>query len=168
MPILNPDHLFEQADKLVTPPVGRPRQVDLRRAISGAYYGLFHFAMTSIADQFVGKTQRATNRYALLYRAVQHKTLKEVCDETIKPTVGRRYAAYFPVGGFGPEIQAFAVSAASLQEKRHLADYDPMLRFVTSDAKLAIEAARSAVENFSRADQEQQRAFLTLLLCQPR
>jgi hypothetical protein len=35
---LNPDHLFEQADKLIaTPAVGAPRQVDLRRGISSAY-----------------------------------------------------------------------------------------------------------------------------------
>jgi hypothetical protein len=37
--ILNPEHLFEQAEKLVIPPpAGPPRQVDIRRAVSAAYY----------------------------------------------------------------------------------------------------------------------------------
>jgi hypothetical protein len=48
--ILNPDHLLEQADKLISPPAaGPPRQVDLRRAISSAYYGLFHSCLTAAA-----------------------------------------------------------------------------------------------------------------------
>lgn len=41
--ILNPDHLFEQADRLAAPfGPGTIRQVDVRRAISAAYYGVFH------------------------------------------------------------------------------------------------------------------------------
>jgi hypothetical protein len=83
--ILNPDHLFEQADKLISPPpAGPPRQVDLRRAISSSYYGLFHACLVAAADEFVGVTQRATSRYALVYRSIDHKTLREVCNEAKK------------------------------------------------------------------------------------
>src|ERR1700689_1982552 len=35
--ILNADRLFEEASKLITPPAGRPRQVDVRRAILRLY-----------------------------------------------------------------------------------------------------------------------------------
>ena len=67
MATLNPDHLFEQADKLVVPPrAGPPRQVDLRRAISAAYYGIYHFCLTAAADEFVGVIHRATSRYAAI------------------------------------------------------------------------------------------------------
>jgi uncharacterized protein (UPF0332 family) len=52
--ILNPDQLFEQAEKLIAIPAGRPRQVDIRRAISSAYYAIFHAIITAAADQFVG------------------------------------------------------------------------------------------------------------------
>ncbi len=55
-----------------------------------------------------------------------------------------------------------------LQEKRHIADYNPQPRFKTLDAKLAIGAARSAIGRFERADQEDRKVFLTLLLCPPR
>jgi hypothetical protein len=166
---LNPDHLFEQADKLVVPsPAGPPRQVDLRRAISAAYYGVFHFCLTAAADEFVGVTQRATSRYALVYRSIDHKTFRDLCLEAKKPTPPAKFAPYVPTGGFGPNIQSFSTAAIDIQEKRHLADYNPQPRFRTSDAKLAISTARTAVHGFQRASDEQCKAFLTLLVCPPR
>lgn len=69
MAILNPEHLFEQAEKLVIPPsAGPPRQVDVRRAVSASYYGVFHAAAAAEADHFVGVTKRSTSQYGLVYR----------------------------------------------------------------------------------------------------
>lgn len=165
----NPDHLFEQAEKLIAPSsAGPPRQVDLRRAISAAYYGLFHFCLAAAADEFVGVTQRATSRYTLVYRSIDHKTLKDLCAEAKKPTPPAKYLPYFPIGGLGSNIQAFATAAIELQEKRHLADYHPQPRFKTSDAKLAVSTARSAVRRFEAADEQHRKAFLTLLICPSR
>jgi hypothetical protein len=167
--ILNPEHLFDQAQKLVAPPpAGPPRQVDLRRAISSAYYGLFHFTLASVANEFVGFSLRGTSRYALVYRSVDHRTLKETCIEARKRLPAAKYAAFVPVRGFGSDIQAFAEYAVDLQEKRHKADYDPLPRFKTSDAALAIQVARNAVRRFRQAEDEPRKAFLTLLLCPPR
>src|ERR1051326_8403917 len=80
--ILDPEHLLEQAQRLAEPPsAGPPRQVDVRRAISAAYYAVFHATLAAAADQFVGVTKRATSQYALVYRSVDHKTLRELCLE---------------------------------------------------------------------------------------
>lgn len=79
-----------------------------------------------------------------------------------------KYARYFPAGGFDANLQAFSTAAIELQEKRHLADYNPQPRFRTSDAKLAISAARSAVRRSQTASTEHRKAFLTLLVCPPR
>ena len=169
MAILNSDHLFEQADKLISsPPAGPPRQVDLRRAISSAYYGLFHSCLVAAADEFVGVTQRATSRYALVYRSIDHKTLREICSEAKKQTPLGKYVPYFPGGGFDANIQAFSTAAIELQQKRHGADYNPQPRFRTSDAQLAVSTARSAVQRFKAANDEHRRMFLTLLVCPPR
>ena len=165
----NPDHLFEQAEKLVAPPAaGPPRQVDPRRAISAAYYGLFHFCLAAAADEFVGVSQRTTSRYVLVYRSIDHKTLKDLCAEAKKRTPPAKYSPYFPTGGFSSNIQAFSTAAIELQEKRHLADYNPQPRFKTSDAKLAVSTARSAVRRFQTAEEDHRKAFLTLLICPPR
>jgi hypothetical protein len=163
MAILNPDHLFEQAEKLIAPqPAGRPRQVDVRRAISSACYGLFHFMMTEVADEFIGVTQRTSDRYALVYRSINHNVLKELCNAAKKRTPPPKYVPYFPAGGFDQNIQASAAALVDLQEKWHIADYNPRPRVSTSEAKLAIGTARSAVQSFQRANLEGRQAFLTL------
>jgi len=166
--ILNPDHLFEQADKLITPQTGRPRQVDIRRAISAAYYAIFHGAITAAADQFVGMTNRDESRYGLLYRSVDHKWLRELCKEVQKSTPSSNFRPYTPPGGFGADIAAFAAAVVALQVKRHTADYDVTVRMNRSDAVLAIAEARAALGRFDRASQQQRLAFLSLLLFSPR
>jgi hypothetical protein len=145
--ILNTEHLFEQAEKLIArPPAGAPRQVDVRRAISSAYYGVFHATLTAAADQFVGVTKRSTSQYGLVYRSVDHKWLRILCEEVKKPTLPAKFIPYAPADGFGRHIAAFAAAALELQEKRHNADYDPLIRIKTSDAQLAIQTARAALQ----------------------
>jgi hypothetical protein len=169
MAVLDPFHLFDEAERLVVPPpAGAPSQVDLRRAISAAYYGVFHFCLGAAADEFIGVGQRATSRYALVYRSIDHRALKDVCSEAKKQAPPAKYAPYFPAGGFDPNIQAFSTAAIELQEKRHMADYNPLTKFRTSDAKVAVGTARSAVGRFQGANIEHRKAFLTLLICPPR
>lgn len=169
MAALNPDHLLDQAGRLLaTPRPGPPRQADLRRAISNAYYGLFHFTLTAVADEFVGVAQRRSARYALVYRSVDHRTLRDVSLEATKPRASSRYAPYMPEGGFDTNLVVFSTAAKELQETRHAADYDPLLGFSTSEAKAAIGTARRAIRRFGEADGEHRKLFLTLLLCPPR
>ncbi len=169
MTILNPEHLLQQADRLlraVSP--GPPRQVDVRRAESAAYYGLFHFTLTALADEVVGITLRTTSRYALVYRAIDHSALKKLCVEASLPRPSRKFRPYVPSAGLGPDIHSFAVAVVELQDRRHLADYDPLSRLRPRDARLAIATARSAITRFKAAPPENQKLFLTLLLCPPR
>jgi uncharacterized protein (UPF0332 family) len=167
--VLNSDHLFEQAEKLVAPPqAGPPRQVDLRRAISAVYYAVFHYILTAAADDFVGVTKRNTRRYILVYRHIDHRTLRDLCIEMKKSALPVKYQRYAPASGMGPNIQAFASAVIDLQEKRHSADYDPSARLKTSDAKLAIATGRSAIKRFEKASESRRKAFLALLLFPPR
>ena len=164
----NPQHLFDQADRLAAnTQAGAPRQVDLRRAISAAYYGIFHFTVAAATDELMGIASRSTLRYALAYRSVAHKTLNDVCVEAKKQTMARRYAAYAP-GGFGADLRAFAAGVVELQQRRHSADYDPAVRFKASDARVAVSLARSATARFQAASLEEQRTFLALLMFDPR
>jgi hypothetical protein len=137
--------------------------VDIRRAISAAYYGLFHAAMTAAADQVVGATNRAQSRYGLVYRSIGHKSLRELCEAIQKPTLPDKYKPYAP-RAFGSDIIAFATAVAVLQEKRHEADYNPMIQMKRSDTTLWIGAARAALTRFQNTDHEQRTIFLTLLL----
>jgi len=167
--ILNPEHLFDQAEKLIlSPPAGRPRQVDIRRAISAAYYAVFHATLAAAADQFVGVTKRNTKLYTLVYRSVDHGWFRDLCLEVRKTQLPDKYQQYVTGGGLGGNIQAFAATALEIQKKRHSADYDPSLRVNSSDAVIAIKAARSALTRFNTADADVRESFLGLLLFRPR
>ena len=169
MPIAEPEHLLDQAARLATPQgAGPPRQVDLRRAISAAYYAVFHTTLVAAADEFVGRTKRSSKLYALVYRSVDHRTLRDLCVEVKKPNLPARYARYVPASGFGRNIPAFAAAFVELQEKRHSADYDPLLRIRMADALLAIKTARTAVKRFAKAGARRRKTFLTMLLFPPR
>jgi uncharacterized protein (UPF0332 family) len=166
--ILNPEHLLEQAERLIEPPpAGPPRQVDIRRAISSAYYAVFHATLAAAADEFIG-VMRTDRRYGLVYRSIDHRAFAELCTEASRSRPTARYARYSPEAGFVENIQAFASTALELQEKRHSADYDPTIRVRTADAKLAIGAARSALRRYGEASENLRKSFLALLLFRPR
>lgn len=168
MPVLNADHLLDQADRLIAPPGGgAPRQVDLRRAISNAYYSVFHAILTAAADDFVGTSHRKTPRYALLYRSISHSSLRGLCADVVKHKRPARYLKYEPSGGFGTDLIAFATAVADLQEKRHLADYDPLFRVRMSDSVLAVATARSALTRLRVANRTRRKAFISLVVFSP-
>lgn len=168
MAIPNAEHLFEQAERAVAAGLGAPRQTDLRRAVSNAYYGVFHAVLAAAADHFVGATKRDTKAYGLVYRSVDHRALRDLCLEVKKPTLTARYARYQPEKGFGEHLQAFAAAYSELYEKRHSADYDPLVRIRRADVVAAIDTARSALRRFAGASARRRTAFLTLLLFPPR
>jgi uncharacterized protein (UPF0332 family) len=169
VPLLNHNHLLDQAEKLAAAPAaGQPRQANIRRAVSSAYYGVFHFVVASVTDQFVGKTKRTTSEYGRVYRSIDHRAIRELCDDLKKPNLPTKYKPYEPAGGFGDNISEFAAAFVDLLEERHSADYDPMISVTLSEAQSAIKTARAAIKSFEKASRSRQRTFLSLLLFAPR
>lgn len=162
---INSDHLLDQAEKLAAPPsTGRPRQADLRRAISTAYYALFHAALTAAADYVIGASKRTTEQYTLAYRSINHGPLRNLCQACSNPN---SYKDHFP-HGLGKELAVFATAISELQEERHSADYDPRYVVASTAAVFAVRQARAALDSFRAASEEQRNAFLALLLFPPR
>jgi hypothetical protein len=163
---INSDHLLDQAERLAAPPSsGRPRQADLRRAISTAYYALFHAALTAAADYVIGAGKSATEQYALAYRSINHGPLRNLCHSACNNP--NSYKIHFP-HGLGEELAAFAIAIVELQEKRHRADYDPRYAVTSTEAAFAVRQARAALASFGSAPEEQRKALLALLLFPPR
>lgn len=154
MTIPNPEHLLEQAEKLVG-----PRQADNRRAISSAYYALFHATSMTAADAVVGMTNRQSERYALVYRSINHGSVLAVCEAIAKDRPGLQ-----PAAGFSENFKRFAEALADLQRNRHRADYDPLPGFSRTDALLTIRKARTAFGQFKAASEEERLVFGNLLL----
>jgi hypothetical protein len=165
----NPEHLLEQADRLIASGLpGQPRQVDIRRAISAAYYAVFHATLTAAADLYVGTTKRAASQYTLVYRSVDHKDLRELCSKVRDVNSSARIMQYAPAGGFDLHIRTFADALLDLQESRHDADYNPSVRVRRSDARLAVSTARKALDRLRTAARSSRDAFLALLLFKAR
>ncbi len=165
MAVIRPDHLLDQARELAkVPAAGAPRQADLRRAISCCYYAVFHMTATAVADLLVGNTKRTTAEYGLAYRAINHKALKDLTLELQKPNPTARFARHLPATGLGAEFIAYAAAVPDLQEKRHMADYDPMQKVSLLDTQLAISAAESAIVSFEAASAASKYAFAALLV----
>jgi uncharacterized protein (UPF0332 family) len=165
---INPDHLFEQAASLISPQAGRPRQVDIRRAVSAAYCAIFHAIITAAADQFIGVTNRGESPYGLAYRSVDHGWLRKLCEEVQKSSLSVTFKSYAPSAGFVANMAAFAAATLDLQQRRHAADYDVMIRMNKSDASVAIATARAALSRLSATSPPERLAFLSLLLFAPR
>lgn len=164
---INPDHLLEQAARLLERRSGASliRQADRRRAISSAYYAVFHLATGALADELVGTTSaaRKSPRYALVCRSVDHNRLRKLCEQVAAGTPDGNLVACFPSGGIGADLQKFSTEVKQLQEKRNQADYDPSHWIRIEDAQTAIASARTAIESFRNATAARRKAFLILL-----
>lgn len=163
MPVINPDHLLDQSRALISAaPAGAPRQADLRRAISTAYYAIFHLTVTSVADTLVGNTKRSTASYGLAYRSIDHRWLRDLCSDLAKPTLPTKLAKLLPTG-VDSHFGSYAAALVELQEKRHIADYDPLAKMTLIDAKLALQTAESAKTAYLSANEGTKGTYAALL-----
>ena len=161
----DPEHLFEQAERLAGSTLGKPRETDLRRSVSTAYYGLFH-AVSLAAARNWSKDQRSFE-FALAYRNIDHGRLRTVCNAA-KVKLSKDYG-YFAGYEFGTDLRAVAEIILELQELRQRADYDPLFQIRVSNARLAIVRAKAAAHRFwHKVLPEEKLVFLSLLMFKQR
>lgn len=162
---MNPDHLLEQAERLATAGVGRPRQADLRRAISTAYYALFHLLTRD------GAKHVATHPglRLLLARAYNHGEMKQVSDQFARNKLPANLRQL--VLGVSPDLLAVAETFVALQEARHQADYDtrPNRGFNRIAARVLVHQAREAFAAWRRVRGEPAaEVYLIAMLLHPK
>lgn len=154
-----PDDLIATADTLLAANVRRPRQSDLRRAVSTVYYAMFHTLAKCCADLLVGGSgsQRSKPAWKQVYRALEHGTAKNACSN--KKLLGK----------FPAEIQHFGNQFVQMQVKRHSADYDPDQNFYKTDVLIDIAVTEFTISEFKKVPLKDRRAFAAfVLLKQPR
>ena len=116
----------------------------------------------------VGGRNRKTETYGLVYRSIDHSALRRLCEELQRPGLSDKYRRFEPQGGFAPGMKAFATAVLELQRKRYSADYDPLIRFSRTEARLAITGGRTALDRFKAISSDQRQIFVSLLLFSPR
>jgi uncharacterized protein (UPF0332 family) len=162
------EDLFAQAQKLAKLDAKKPKQANLRRAVSSAYYAVFHYLVHEACCVQIGTQHgQAAYRHAL-GRAFSHSVMKSACTSfgggTLKDAVtkGLRDATgKYPIQ---KALQDIASTFAELQEERHLADYDRTERFKRSDVLTLIEEAKTAVAKFSELVQSDDKKFFLACL----
>ena len=129
---------------------GRPRQAELRRAVSLAYYAMFHALAKQSADMLVGATRgnRSQRAWLQAYRSLEHGLAAAQCK---RPIIRR----------FPGEIRRFGEVFLKNQRMRHDADYNPDVSYVRSDVLQIIDSAE-------RADAVDKRAFAVYVMFRSR
>lgn len=139
--------LLDQAEHLAKRSPKKPRQADLCRAVSSAYYGVFHALCTMNADMLVGVgALRASDAWRQAYRSVDHGQAKKRCKDSVSK-------------GFPNQLVNFADVFVKLQELRHLADYDPQASFLKSEVMNYVAEARRALAALAHSNRTDRRAF---------
>jgi uncharacterized protein (UPF0332 family) len=143
-------------------------EAHFRRAISTAYYALFHHVLSAGAARFLrdGKTDGAA--FSVLYRGFSHGRMKTVCESLNAAALSRTFARQFRRISVSLDMRAFATIFLALQEGRQIADYDPLVTFAASDAETFIRDAEAGIAAFDRAGPDEQDDVLALMLTSPR
>lgn len=135
--------LLEQAAHLAARDVGRPRQASLRRAISTAYYSLFHLIVEDGASLLVRRAQLRP----VIARCFDHKNLRStaeaICEAYRGPKgpQGLRPFLRLPVSD---ELAAVCEAFVNLYENRLRADYDTRQKFTRAGTAIILSSAATA------------------------
>ena len=142
--------LIETARGLTALSRRRPTQANLRRAVSTAYYAVFHCLARAAADLLIGRSRGVA--WHQVYRALNHGDARNACQNK-KAMID-----------FADQIQFFAATFVALQDARHQADYGLERRYEKLDVLAAIDRAETAIALFEQADRQQLRTFATAVL----
>jgi hypothetical protein len=129
-----------------------------RRAVSTAYYALFHALAKTCAGELLGNSRSDSPEYERVYRALEHGSLKNAFKEKKGPL--SKY----------PSLSAIGESVIALQSRRMKADYMPPRGnlFSRAEAEDSIELARDAAQTIARLSSDEKRVLAVHLLFKER
>jgi hypothetical protein len=159
------EDLLLQALELATLDARKPKQANLRRAISSLYYAVFHLLVDEACRIQIGAQHSQAPFRHVLGRAFAHGVMSDACKSFGGGTLKKGAAKGLPLAFAIPsEVRELAQTFVNLQDDRHLADYDLTERFKRSDVLALIAEVRKRSENFrSLESSNEKRFFLSCL-----
>jgi len=142
-----PADLLEQAKHLANRERQRPRQASLRRAVSTAYYALFHLLISEATLNW----KRVEQRH-LLSRLFEHGKMKTASDK--QRAECHRFMNSNPPPPPGPELDCVrhlhqvANTFFQAQQQRHTADYDNATQWARTDVLTLIAVVDDAFRSW--------------------
>ncbi|MBM3569281.1 MAG: hypothetical protein FJX46_11090 [Alphaproteobacteria bacterium] len=159
------DALLEAARHLAIVQTGHAAGGFRRRAISTAYYALFHFLISESVRVVMPRVEPPLKRW--IVRAYSHSDLRAVCQQFANGRIEnvRQPAQGLLAAPIAPELTKIAIGFVELQAMRELADYDLSYDASSAEADLAVFLAEDAMRAWKRLGAGQnQTVFLTALL----
>jgi hypothetical protein len=134
--------LLVQAQRLAQLDARRPKQANLRRAVSSTYYALFHLLTSETSALYAVEPGLAPR----INRTLNHQDMKKTSVLIGNDKLPK--AVQPPVGGYTTpaDLKTVAKAFVDLQEARHKADYDLSQRFRRQEVLKYVQAARQAFE----------------------
>jgi hypothetical protein len=99
-----------------------------------------------------GSLAGGSSAWRQVYRALEHGAAKAACKDLAT------------VRAFPKDIQDFASLFVQMQEKRHLADYDPLAVFFKSEVTQDIAEVEEVIARFVKTAAPERRAFAAYVL----
>ncbi|MBZ0252896.1 MAG: hypothetical protein K8I02_06100 [Candidatus Methylomirabilis sp.] len=141
------DDLLEQAARLAELDPRRPKQASLRRAVSTAYYALFHLLVHEACGRLVSGPGRTRLRQCL-GRAFQHEAMKEAAKGFASQSVSTKIVPALQGATVQSELVRVASAFVDLQQARHEADYDTARRFTRQETLDLVDQADRAFRDW--------------------
>jgi hypothetical protein len=155
---------LHQARRLARLDPRRPQQGNLRRAVSTAYYALFHFLVDRSSRALVGSARDREPLRHMLARAYGHSEMASAA-KTFRG--GNLPAAMTRVVGtlnFPVHLRNLAELLVNLQDQRHLADYDLATTLLRSNVLNLVDAVEQAITGWARIRAESAAQFFLICL----
>jgi len=143
------EHLMALAEELAEKS-GRSLTLK-RRAVSTAYYAVFHALAGLCADELLGRIDSRSPEYIRVYRSLEHGTLKIAFNAAPLNRVAT--------------LQKIGSSVVELQSERIRSDYLPSQALYTKDkCRALVELAKSAIAAIAVLPQTDRRSLAVFLL----
>ncbi len=161
---IKPEKLLEAARDLIEhhEGQGRPRQTYLRRAVSTAYYALFHYLCWQTACHLLPNGTVA-DRLAVV-RSIDHSSLRRVCEWIANPTSAPAHVRGL-ISNLAKTTGILNVALAfrDLLQARHEADYDHFGGFSKPAASEHVQAAEAAIRDMTHQKKSKKQIFYALV-----
>lgn len=142
------DDLLEQSMHLSTLDPRRPKQANLRRAVSSAYYALFHTVTERAITAMLSGTDAAGPIGLRMRRVVQHRAAQRAAKWFVpgRPQLPAQIEAMRTTNSaVEPRLEKICQHFVELYQERERADYDLGSPFDRADVKRLVTDAAAAV-----------------------
>lgn len=136
---------------------GQPTDAELRRAVSTAYYAMFHVLASCCANLLVDadlarKDHTLHVLWIQTYRKLDHSVAKSRCEKKF-------------MGAFPTVVQNFGQQFVGMQYQRHEADYNPDASFAPNQVLKLIDETEVRITAFlQNISEDDRRTFASYIM----